>query len=339
MKCQQIFALCAVLLTFTACVDEHEVDPQAKQVSHEIEWRSSEPFPDVIPLPTGFEAEGIAIGQGNDVYATSINYSPAPIFAGAIWKGDLSTGEGDILVPPSGDPSGGIKFDARSNWLFVCKAWGVQIYDADSGELQHEFEFADPTTSLINDVVVTKKGAYFTDSFSARIFKLPLKANGQPDGPVEEIPLPDYDYVFDPAFFGINMNGIAASPNGKYLILNNMTTGTLYRVDVQNDYATDAIDVSNQVDAYFQYGDGLLLDGKNLYICQNFANKIAVVKLGSTWLSGEFEKDIFSELFQEPATIADKGSDIYAVNAYFFDTFVMGIDPATQTMEIVKVSK
>jgi len=313
------------------------MEPQARETIQKIETRSTPPT--LISLPTGFEAEGIEIGQGNDVYATSIAYSPAPIFAGAIWKGDLSTGEGDILVPPSGVPSGGIKFDERTNRLYVCKPYGAQVYNAETGELLNEYYFADPTTSLVNDVVVTLRGAYFTDSFSARIFKLPLDPNGQTDGDVEEIPLPDYEYVFDPELFGINMNGIVASPNGKYLIVNNMTTGTLYRIDTENDYTTVAIEVSNQDDVYFQYGDGLLLDDETLYVCQNFANKIAVIDLDSNMETGEFVKDIVSGAFQEPATIADKGGFIYAVNAYFFDTFFLGIDPATQTMEIVKVSK
>ena len=339
MKHFQSITLLALALTFVACHNDIDTVPQTQGPESELELRYNWPLPDIIPLPTGFEAEGIAIGKGADVYVTSIAYSPAPVFAGAIWKGSILTGEGDILVPPSGVPSGGIKYDRRTEWLYVCKPYGAQVYDAETGELLYDYEFADPTTSLINDVVVTWRGAYFTDSFNARIFHLPLRFNGQPDGEVEEIPLPDYEYVFDPEFFGINMNGIAATFTGRYLIVNNMTTGTLYRIDTRNDYATTPIEIANQDDAYFQFGDGLLLDGRDLYVCQNFANKIAVIRLDLQLETGEFIEDIVDEAFREPATIADKGNNIYAVNAYFFDTFVQGIDPATQTMEIVRVDK
>ncbi len=190
------------------------------------------------------------------------------------------------------------------------------------------------------DVILTREAAYFTDSNNPRIFKVSLKPTGQPDGPAIEIPIPGFNYVFDPIFIGINMNGIVASPDGRYLIVNNMTTGELYRIDTYDNYATHVIPISNQPPAYFQWGDGLLPDGKNLYICQNFVNKIAVIRLSPDLKAGNFLKDLTNpDHFREPATIADKGSYLYAVNAYFGDTFGLGIDPASQTMEIVKVRK
>ena len=332
------FFFIAILLALVACTDDIPIEPTPDVLGTQIEPRSANSFPDVIFLPTGFEAEGIEIGHGNDVYVTAISYSPNPVLLGAIWKGDLLTGEGDILAPPDGTPSVGIKFDARTNWLFVCKPFGANIVNASSGDIVHQSFFADPA-ALINDVVVTKEAAYFTDSNNPRIYKLPLLPNGQLGGPAEEIPLPGFQYVFDPAFFGINMNGIAASPNGRYLIVNNMTTGIFYRIDTQDDYSTQAIDIPNQVPEYFQWGDGLLLDGKDLYVCQNLPNKIAVMHLAPNFLSGEFVKDITSMDFNEPATIADKGSHIYAVNAYFFESLVLGIDPVTLTMDIIRVDK
>ena len=53
----------------------------------------SAPFPDVIPLPNGFRPEGIASGLGSTFFAGSIP-------TGAVYRGDLSTGEGEVLVPP-----------------------------------------------------------------------------------------------------------------------------------------------------------------------------------------------------------------------------------------------
>ena len=338
MKSPFLFLLFSGLLLF-ACTPYDDISIESPLGEVDLEVRAQPNFPEVIPLPTGFEAEGIEIGEGNDVYVTALTYSPSPVLVGAIWKGDLRTGEGSLLTEPDGLPSVGIKFDSRMEWLFVCKPYGAMIVDAESGEVMEQLFFADPATSIINDVIVTRTAAYFTDSYNPRMFRLPLHDDGQIAGMAEEIPLPGFNYVFDPDFFGINMNGIVASPNGRYLIVNNMTTGVLYRIDTREDYATEEITVTNQSPEYFQFGDGLLLDGRNLYICQNFFNKIAVVKLDPDWRGGEFVKDITSEFFHEPATIADKGNDIYAVNAYFYDTFFLGVDPATQTMEIVKVDK
>src|SRR5262245_42532517 len=50
-------------------------------------------FPDTIALPNGFRPEGISIGRGTSIYVGSIP-------TGAIFKADLVTGQGAILVPP-----------------------------------------------------------------------------------------------------------------------------------------------------------------------------------------------------------------------------------------------
>ena len=49
-------------------------------------------FPKIIPLPNGWQPEGIASGRGTAFYAGSLAN-------GAIYAGDFRTGEGRILVP------------------------------------------------------------------------------------------------------------------------------------------------------------------------------------------------------------------------------------------------
>src|SRR5689334_10354962 len=65
-------------------------------------------FPDVIPLPNGFQPEGIASGNGTTFYVGSIP-------TGAIYRGDLRTGEGAVLVPAQlGRSATGLKYDSRT---------------------------------------------------------------------------------------------------------------------------------------------------------------------------------------------------------------------------------
>src|SRR5512135_3315451 len=72
------------------------------------------PFPDLIPLPNGFQPEGIALGTGTTFYVGSIP-------TGAIYQGDLRTGTGQILVPAQeGRAAIGMKYDKRSGLLFVA---------------------------------------------------------------------------------------------------------------------------------------------------------------------------------------------------------------------------
>jgi hypothetical protein len=71
------------------------------------------PFPQVIQLPTGFRPEGIEVGRGTTFYTGSVAN-------GAIFRGDLRTGNGAILVPGlTGEAATGIELD-RHKHLFVA---------------------------------------------------------------------------------------------------------------------------------------------------------------------------------------------------------------------------
>jgi hypothetical protein len=80
-------------------------------------------------------------------------------------------------------------------------------------------------------------------------------------------------------------------------------------------------------------GDGILLQGKTLYVVQNQSNQIAVIDLASNYNSGTIESIITSPLFRVPTTIAKFGSSLYAVNARF------GTPPTPNTdYNVVRVS-
>lgn len=267
---------------------------------------SASTFPEVIPLPNGFQPEGIASGNGTTFYVGSIP-------TGAIYRGDLRTGTGEILVQPQpGHSSIGLKFDPRSNLLFVAggatgKAF---IYDAETGNLVAEVQLStDP--SFINDVVITRDAVYFTNSSQPVIYRIPLEKNGQPvTSGVETIPLTG-EYQFTSGV--LNGNGIVATPNGKTLIVVNTAEGALYRVDPETGFAT-RIDLGSE---NVVNGDGLLLQGKTLYVVQNFSNQIAVVDLSPDLTSGTIERLITNPLFDIPTTIARFGNSLYVVNARF----------------------
>lgn len=285
--------------------------------------KSSHTFPEIIPLPDGFRPEGVATGRGTSFYVGSLE-------AGAVFKGDLRTGMGELLVEPEeGKIAVGMYVDERSNRLFVAgggtgNAW---VYDADTGEQLAMYTFSTADNKFINDVVVTRDAAYFTNSFQQEYYRVPLGAGGALPGQaeVETIPLGGEYQSVD----GFNTNGIDATPDGKHLIVVNSSTGTLYTVEpVTGDaMATDlgGEDVTR--------GDGILLDGKTLYVLQNMDNQIAVVRLNPDLSSGEIVERITHPAFDVPTTLAEFGSDLYAVNAKF------GTDPEGTPYEVVRVSK
>jgi hypothetical protein len=189
------------------------------------------------------------------------------------------------------------------------------VYDSATGATLAEYQLttAPFLTTLVNDVIVTRQAAYFTDSFQPFLYRVPLgPAGALPDpGVVQEIALGG---DFDHAPGQINANGIDATPNGKWLVVVNYSLGTLYRVEPDTGTAVQ-IDLGGDT---LPYGDGILLDGKTLYVLQNEFNHIAVVDLEPDLLSGTVVRQITdADYFKIPTTIAEFGNDLYAVNARF----------------------
>jgi sugar lactone lactonase YvrE len=219
---------------------------------------SAQTFPDLISLPNGFRPEGIAVGKGSTFYVGSIP-------TGAIYSGDLRTGEGDILVAAqAGRAAIGLKYDERTGLLFVAggSTGNAYIYNGETGENVAEIQLT-AQDSFINDVVVTKDAAYFTNSLQAVFYRVPLGNNGELPSPLtfDEIQLSG-DYQLQAGF---NSNGIAATPNGKTLIIVNSADGVLYNVDPTTGVAT-RIDLGGATAV--QNGDGILLQGKTLMWCR-----------------------------------------------------------------------
>jgi sugar lactone lactonase YvrE len=266
-------------------------------------------FPERIALPDGFRPEGIAIGKGGIFYVGSIGAPPPGTTGGAIYRGDLKTGQGAVFIPPAAGRSAiGVEFSHGR--LFVAGGGTGKgfVYSAQTGALLAEAQLAvlpinDANPSFVNDVVVARGGAYFTDSRRPFLYRL------APDGSVERIPLSG-DIVYTP---GVNnANGIDVTPNGKRLIIVQSNTGKLFTVNRRTG-ATDEITLNQPV----VNGDGIHLDGKILYVVQNRDNKVAVIRLGHGLRSGTVTRHITDTDFDVPTTIDEFGKRLYAVNARF----------------------
>lgn len=281
-------------------------------------------FPEVIPLPNGFQPEGIASGRGTTFYVGSIP-------TGAVYRGDVKSGEGEVLVPAQeGRSAIGMKYDNRTGLLFVAGGGTgyAYVYDGKTGANVAEIQLS-TLPSFINDVIITKDAAYFTNSFQPTLHRVPLARNGRlPSAPSsEEIPLGG-EYQFTPGAF--NANGIAATRDGKTLIIVNSTEGALYKVDPATGAAT-RIDLGTGA---VPNGDGILLQGRTLYVVQNQLNQIAVVRLDHDFIAGTIVETVSSPLFRVPTTIASFGKYLYAVNARF------GTTPTPDTeYEVVRVPR
>lgn len=291
--------------------------------------------PELIRLPDGFQPEGIAAAghetpghkarghmtRGDETRGGKTIFVGS-IPTGAVWRGDVRTGVGDVLVPAhEGRNAIGLKAD-RHGRLFVAggASGGLYVYDAHSGADVAAFPVGG---GFVNDVALAKRAAYFTDSRKAALYVLPFDRDGL--GTPSTLALTG-DFQLGE---GNNLNGIVVAGHGT-LIAVQSNTGELHRIDATTG-ETHRIDLGG---ATLTNGDGLLLRGRTLLVVRNRLNQIAVVKLAGDLGSGEVVGTITDPDFDVPTTIAKVGRSLYAVNARFGTP-----EPATARYDVVRVGE
>jgi len=260
-------------------------------------------FPQRIELPNGFQPEGIAIA-GTQFYVGSIP-------TGAVYRGNVRTGAGRPLVQPqSGRAAIGLKVDRGRLFVAGGPTGMAFVYNARTGANVTSYQLS-TGGSFINDVVVTKRAAWFTDSLKPVLYRVPLGPGGRPGAPsaVQTVDLGG-DYVHASGF---NVNGIDATPNGKTLLVVQSSTGKLFTVAPNGSANEIALAGGESV----PNGDGILLTGRTLYVVQNQLNVVAKIALAPRLVSGRVVTRIENDGFDVPTTIADHGRRLYAVNARF----------------------
>ena len=259
---------------------------------------------EVIALPDGFQPEGIAIGPGGTGYVGSLADGDVYVF-------DVRTGEEITTLEGPGTPSVGLKVDNRDRLFIAGGPTGeARVVDAGTGELLESYDFTEEPT-FVNDVVVTRDAAWFTDSQRAQLYKVTLGPGGAlPESDVFDVlPLTGDWAQVD----GFNANGIAETPDHQALLVIQSATGILFRVDPETGVAT-AVDLGGVTLAS---GDGLLVVGRTLYVVQNVLNTVAVVRLDAAGTSGELVAQLTDVDFQVPTTVARFGDSLFLPNARF----------------------
>ncbi len=263
-----------------------------------------------IPLPDDFAPEGIAVGENATFYVGSL-------WDGDIYRGSLRTGKGRLLVDTDGGMAVGLKVETSRDRLWVAGGVTGQglVYDTRDGDLIASLELAEAGASLLNDVVVTRDAAYFTDSMSPNIYVVPI-------GPGRRIGDPETLRVTGPAGANIGfpgLNGIAATDSGATLIVGHSLLGGVYTVDPQSG-ASNRISLPAGV-IPSGVSDGLLLQGRSLWVVENFNNRVTELRLSrdlsSGFVTNVIDNDDVGGLFRVPTTIAQHGEDLVLVNGRF----------------------
>ncbi|MEU6136238.1 superoxide dismutase [Nocardioides sp. NPDC047086] len=257
-------------------------------------------LPKRFDLPPGFQPEGIAIGRGPTAWLGSLA-------DGDIYRVDLRTGRGKVVAQGPGTATVGVKVD-RHGRLFAAggPSGTARVIDTRTGRLLADHQLT-TATSFVNDVVLTRRTAWFTDSQQAQLYAVPLDR-----GPVRTLPLTgEWEQVE-----GFNANGITATPDGRGLLVVNSTTGLLHHVDPRTG-TTSVVDLGG---ASLTSGDGMLLLGRTLYVVRNRINEIAVIHLDRSGSRGVQVGTLTSDDFDVPTTVAAYRDRLYLPNARFTTT-------------------
>jgi sugar lactone lactonase YvrE len=259
---------------------------------------------DRIGLPDGFRPEGIAIDAHGTAYFGSLA-------DGDIYAADVRTGAGELISEGPGMPAAGLKVDQRGR-LFVSggPSGTARVVDTDTGETIVTYQLATGAT-FINDVVITRDAAWFTDSQNAVLYQVPLGPGGALPAPgdVESVPLTgEWEQVP-----GFNANGIAETPDHQALLVVQSATGLLFRVDPTTGAAT-VVDLGGYA---LSNGDGLLVVGRTLYVVQNQLNLVAEIRLDAHGTSGALVATLTDPGFDVPTTVAAYANSLYLPNARF----------------------
>ena len=244
-----------------------------------------------------------------------------------MFKGNLRSGDVGLFIDaPAGRMAVGMDVHAGGRLLFVAGglAGEAYVYDTATGSEVAVYELTDPAGgTVINDVVVTRDAAWFTDSVQPQLYRIPIGAKGVL-GPAETLvlsgPAADTSGEF-------NLNGIAATPNGQTLLVAHSENGTILTVDPHTGTSETITGVS------VPGADGIRLEAGRLWVVQGFLHQVYRVKLSADLARGTIEAVITSPLFQFPTTVARHGARLAVVNGKF-DT---GFPPTAGEYEIVIV--
>ena len=331
-KVSTLLVFAVLCLPLTACDDTGQETregnasgaPAAKEPSRGEGTVSGETTTKRAPTEEAATGEGAATRTfslpGGRVFPEGVAYDPASgdffvgnTQSGAVYRGNVRGDSREMEVFLNGSEDGrsgvtGMKVDERGRlWIAGRTTGRAFVYDAGSGDLIRVFETPRDAETLINDVVVTEDAAYFTDSFRSTLFRVPLTSGGI--GEIE----PWLDFRGTPVRYrgGFNLNGIAATADGRYLITVQFNTGKLYRIDTETEEVTE-VDLRGEK---LGTGDGLLLDGLTLYVVSESPAEIVPVKLAEDFTSGQVGEASSDPTLRFPTTIARYDDRLLVVNS------------------------
>lgn len=223
---------------------------------------------------------------------------------GTIWAVNAATGA--VSVFQEGGALGrqvalGLKVDAQGRLWVAGGAQGTVSVLSPDGVTLKVLETPPSPRPYINDLTPAPDGnVYVTDSSRPVIYRV------TPDLTLDAwLDLAGTPLKYGP---GVNLNGIVATPDGRYLLAIQLNTGELWRIDLRSRAV-------HRVMAGLVNGDGLLLDGRTLYVARNKDQVVSKVTLSADYASGQLVLNEPLTGLRFPATLTRIGNDLVVTQA------------------------
>jgi sugar lactone lactonase YvrE len=258
----------ALTVTFALCVAALPAHAQAGPAAKDMSFGYDLPAAGILLEGIGYDK------QRETFYVSGVNDG------GRIYRGRIHEEALEVWQP------GGVDGRTTARGIDVDDGGRVFVAGGPSGRLWvfsadgvTPASLATPAGTFLNDVAVGSDGAaYFTDSNRPRIWRV-----AQGTGGVWQASLwLDAAAVIPVVLPGFNLGGIVATPNGRYLLVAQGTTGRLWRIDL----ATKEVIQVNLGATTIVNADGIVLRGHRLWVVQNFTRQISELALDGDWAAG-----------------------------------------------------
>jgi sugar lactone lactonase YvrE len=256
--------------------------------------------------------------------SVTVDQSSGTFFVGSVKEGTIYKGKierpGLEVFSPGGADGRSIAtgmFFANNRLVVVGRQTGlIFVYNTKTGRLISKLDNGlRAGQTFLNDTTFAPDGsAYVTDSINPVLYRLVPTRTGQYELQeflkFEGTPV---RYVNAPGAEGINVNGIVATSDGRYLIIGKRNENMLFRVDLKS---REIIPVNTPA-GMLNTPDGLFLQGNTLYVAQNLPKSIAVVELSSDFSQAELKRTINHPTFAFPTSVARYKNRLLVVSSQF----------------------
>jgi Cu-Zn family superoxide dismutase len=256
-----------------------------------------------LPAAAGFP-ESIAVAPGTRTFFVS-SFTTGAVFRAAPGHQAQLFLAGGAETRKS---AGGVKFDGHGRLMVIADAQQLEIFSGRTGRREAAFATASRDKANLNDMVVTGRGdVYITNFGTPGIYRVTARQLQRTTGPIMRWLAPSARVV--PDLPSGNFNGIAATADGRYLIVGQTGNGALWRIDISRRTITP-IRISG---GSLVGSDGIMLLGRKLYVATH-QNAIIELSIGKSLATARVVRKLTDPSLDLPTSVAALGNRLLVSN-------------------------